>query len=94
MHGWPQRRMVWCPRSFQIEIKGGGAKVNAKGAKEKGEEEENLKAKDARETPNLQVTKAKSPASTSTTGMGIADLRTGVIIATKLKEGKGKRHLL
>ena len=72
----------------------GGAKANAKGAKEKGGEEENLKAKDARETPNLQVTKAKSPANTSTTEMDIADLRKGVIIATKLKEGKGKRHLL
>jgi hypothetical protein len=72
----------------------GGARGNAKGAKEKGGEEENLKAMDARETPNLQATKAKSPASTSTTEMDIADLRKGVIIATKLKEGKGKRHLL
>ena len=72
----------------------GGAKATAKGAKEKGGEEENLKAMDARETPNLQATKAKSPASTSTTEMDIADLRKGVIIATNLKEGKGKRHLL
>ena len=86
--------MVWCPRSFQIEIKGGGANANAKEAKEKGEEEENLKAKDARETPNLQVTKAKSPANTSTMEMGIAGLQTGVTTATRLKLGKGRYHLL
>ncbi len=94
MHGWPQRRMVWCPRSFQIEIKGGGAKANAKEAKEKGGEEENLKAKDAKETPNLRATKAKFPANTSITAMGIAGLQTGVIIAMKLKVEKGRRHLL
>ncbi len=94
MHGWPQRRMVWCPRSFQGKIEGVGAKANAKGAKEKGVEEENLKGKDAKETPNLQVMKAKSPASISTMAMGIAGLQTGVIIATKSKVGKGKMHLL
>ncbi len=60
----------------------------------KGGEEENLKAKDAKETPNLQVMKAKSPANTSTMEMGIAGLQTGVIIATKSKVGKGKMHLL
>ena len=71
-----------------------GAKANAKGAKGKAGEEENLKAKDAKETPNLKATKAKSPASTSTMEMGIAGLQTGVTTATKLKEGKGRRHLL
>ena len=82
------------PLTISRQDRKGGAKANAKGAKGKAGEEENLKAKDAKETPNLKVTQAKSPASISTTGMGIADLRTGVIIATKLKEGKGKRHLL
>jgi hypothetical protein len=68
----------------------GGAKANAKGAKEKGGEEENLKAKDAKETPNLLVMKAKSPANTSTMEMGIAGLQTGVTTATMLKVGKGR----
>ena len=61
----------------------GGARANAKGAKEKGVEEENLKGKDAKETQNLQAMKAKFPASFSTMAMGIAGLQTGVIIATK-----------
>ena len=72
----------------------GGARANAKGAKEKGVEEENLKGKDAKETPNLQVMKVKSPASILTMAMGIAGLQTGVIIATKSKVEKGKMHLL
>jgi hypothetical protein len=86
--------MVWCPRSFQGQIERGGAKANAKGAKEKGVEGENLKGKDAKETPSLPVMKAKSPASISTMAMGIAGLQTGVIIATKSKVGKGKMHRL
>ena len=72
----------------------GGARANAKGAKEKGVEEENLKGKATKETPNLQVMKAKSPGSILTMAMGIAGLQTGVIIATKSKVGKGKMHLL
>jgi hypothetical protein len=71
-----------------------GAKANAKGAKEKGGKEENLKAKDAKETPSLLVMKAKSPANTSTMETDIAGLQTGVTTATKLKVGKGRRHLL
>ena len=94
MLGWPQRRMVWCPRSFQGQIERGGAKANAKGAKEKGGEEENLKALDAKGTPNRLAVKAKSPANTSTMEMGIAGLQTGVTTATMLKAGKGKQHLL
>ncbi len=94
MHGRPQRRLVWCPRSFQGKIEGEGARANAKGAKEKGVEEGNLKGKDAKETPNLQAIKAKSPASILTMAMGNAGLQTGVIIATKSKVGKGRMHPL
>ncbi len=68
----------------------GGAKANAKGAKEKGGEEENLKALDAKGTPNLLAAKAKSPANTSTMETGTAGLQTGVTIATRLKVGKGR----
>jgi hypothetical protein len=59
------------------------AKGNAKEENEKGGEEVSLMAKGSSEMLKLQARKAKSPASTSTSGMTTVGLQTGVITAMK-----------
>ncbi len=71
----------------------GEEKANAKGEKAKGEAEEKLQAKGAREMPNLQAKKARSHANTSILEMVTVGLETGAITAMKQKEVKGRKHL-
>ena len=61
----------------------GEERANAKEEKAKGGAEEKLKAKGAKEMPNLQAKKAKSPANISTGEMVIVDLETGVTTVMK-----------
>ena len=71
----------------------GGGKANAKEEKARGGAEEKLKAKGAKEMPNLQAKKARSHANTSILEMATVGLETGVITAMQQKGVKGKKHL-
>ena len=71
----------------------GEEKTNAKGEKGKAGAEEKLRAKGAKEMPNLQARKARSLANTSILEMATVGLETGVITAMKPKGVKGKKHL-